>query len=650
MLLVRRRDAFRLVALAIGIGVTMALDGCAQIAASSAPLTQPPVPSVAGVPPLAATLRAQDLSPRDDLALARDLLAGGTPAPSVITREDHIPRLGDAEHFFVSDAHTGVAREITATLRLRGTHLEMWVEEGASVAQDALGRSAGAFDTHIYPALCEAFGTAPSLGVDGHPRLTVLNADLTDIAGYYTSANEYPRSVNPTSNERPMVVMNLRAALPGTDAYDAILAHEFQHLIHWSQDPNEDAWLNEGLSELAEVLAGYPEKSPRLERFAATPDLPLTQWAEGKGGLAAHYGASYAFVRYLYDRFGPVFIRRLVAEPGNGLAGVDRVLASVSAGSDVDALLADWMLANVLPAGDSASVNVAYRDLAIGARPTPVTTYPTTLVDQVHQYGADYIALEPYAGGTLTLAFAGQPTAPLLPAGAASGRYRWWSSRGDNSHTWLERTIDLTGAGTPLLTFRLWFDLEEGWDYAYLRVSSDGGATWTLLRGDHMSDVPPRGASFGPGYTGRSGGEEVPSWVTETVNLSPFAGHTVLLRFDVVTDDSVNGNGLCLDDLAIAEIRWHDDAEDGEEGWLAQGFVRGDNTLPQEYIVLLVTWGTEPAVRRLDVPADGSGTWQVDGWGIDVQRALLAIMATAPKTSEQATYTLTLEEIPQPAE
>ena len=51
-----------------------------------------------------------------------------------------------------------------------------------------------------------------------------------------------------------MFYMNYDAAQPGNDYYDSILAHEFQHMIQWNVDKNEDSWFNEGMSELAAFL------------------------------------------------------------------------------------------------------------------------------------------------------------------------------------------------------------------------------------------------------------------------------------------------------------------------------------------------------------------------------------------------------------
>jgi bacillopeptidase F (M6 metalloprotease family) len=41
------------------------------------------------------------------------------------------------------------------------------------------------------------------------------------------------------------------------------------------------------------------------------------------------------------------------------------------------------------------------------------------------------------------------------------------------------------------LRFNTWFEIEEGWDYGYVAASTDGGATWTALRGDHTTASNP---------------------------------------------------------------------------------------------------------------------------------------------------------------
>ena len=94
----------------------------------------------------------------------------------------------------------------------------------------------------------------------------------------------------------------------------------------------------------------------------------------------------------------------------------------------------------------------------------------------------------------------------------------------------------------------------------------------------------------------------------DSVDLTPYAGREVLVRFEYVTDDAVNGRGLCLDDFAIDEIGWADDAED-DGGWEANGFARVNNLVPEEFLVQIVRkapGGVAEVVRLLlDGEADG---------------------------------------------
>ncbi len=81
--------------------------------------------------------------------------------------------------------------------------------------------------------------------------------NIPGVGGYYAASNEYSQFAHEYSNRREMFLINLNALQPGSERFDGLLAHEFQHMIHWNQDPNEDSWLNEGLSELAWYLNGY---------------------------------------------------------------------------------------------------------------------------------------------------------------------------------------------------------------------------------------------------------------------------------------------------------------------------------------------------------------------------------------------------------
>jgi hypothetical protein len=219
---------------------------------------------------------------------------------------------------------------------------------------------------------------------------------------------------------------------------------------------------------------------------------------------------------------------------------------------------------------------------------------------------------------------------------AHSGRYLWWSNRGDDSDVMLTRSFDLSNVSEATLEFWTWYDLEEDWDYTYVEISADGGETWEILRTPSGTSDNPNSNSFGFAYTGRSGGA-APSWIQERVDLSPYAGQEVLVRFEVITDDAVNRPGFALDDVAIPEIGYFSDFEEDGDGWDAAGFVRHANVLAQRWLVQLVLFGPETTVERLELQADQTGEWTIP-LSRDARRAIVTISGLAPVTTELATY------------
>jgi bacillopeptidase F (M6 metalloprotease family) len=126
----------------------------------------------------------------------------------------------------------------------------------------------------------------------------------------------------------------------------------------------------------------------------------------------------------------------------------------------------------------------------------------------------------------------------------------WWSNRGDAMDTRLTREIDLSSLSEATLRFQAWYDLEKQFDFVYLSASRDGGRTWQVLPGRNTIADRDTGNNYGVGWTGSSGAD----WVDEEVDLTPFAGSDVLLRFDYVTDQSYNGQGFALRNVSIPEL------------------------------------------------------------------------------------------------
>jgi hypothetical protein len=601
-------------------------------------------------------IRDTDVPERDLIAIT-ERLKGISEVPVVVREQPRLYQVGDQETFWVSNPDRQENRQIDATLRYVTPHVYMWVENGLNVSDRDLQRAADNFEQNTYPTDREFFGSEWTPGVDSDPHLFILHAsDLGEsLAGYYSSADEFSQLVHPYSNEKEMFYLNIDPRLPSplrvnSDFYNGVLAHEFQHMIHWYNDANEETWMNEGLSELASFLNGYDVGGFDIA-FSREPDTQLNTWPEGPGSATANYGAAYLFTSYFLDRFGPEATRTLIADTENGLASVDNTLRQLrlkhpDTGADLTAedVFADWVVANVLDDenvadGRYGNARIRIPEFDIGERHSNYPVQPKQRT--VHQYATDYIALR--GRGSLIINFSGSTTIKLLDNDPHSGRYQWWSNRSDESDMTLTREFDLSGASSATLRFWTWYLLEENWDYAYVEVSTNNGETWEILRTPDSTDANPNGNSYGWGWTGASGGGDSPRWIEQEVDLSDYTGQKVLVRFEYITDAAVNLSGFAVDDIRIPEIGFEDDGESGDNGWQAAGFVRNNNTLPQRFIVQLIEHGRDTRVRRLELNDDQTGAWDIELGG-DVRDAILVISAIAPVTTEVASYEYSITE------
>jgi len=614
--------------------------GAPSPAATATVGSRPPAPTTTPLPsdPAAflAYVRSLAVPTRDLADLARRLnpqsVATATSVAAGIPRTE-----GSRDRFWIADMESMQHFTVTARLLVVSDHLYMYLDDKVrGVSADALRASAQVFDAATYPTTRRHFGSAWAPGLDGDERITVLHTRQLGAAGAFSSADEESPGGNPFSNGRHMIYINVDQLRPGTRSYDSVLAHEFQHAIHFFQDRNEDAWVNEGASMLNEQLNGYGGGQAFLDSFADYPETQLTDWGD-EPDTAAHYGAAYAFLAYVYERYGDDALRMLVEEDANGAAGFDRVLERLGKRERFDDIFADWMVANMLDDPQLAGGVYGYKSLDVALPPTDrLRTLPATAQVTVPQYAAYYVELSP-PQGTASVYLTATTTTRLTGNDAHSGAYQWWSNRGDLMNTSMTRAVDLSAVSTATLDFWTWFDLEDGWDYAYLLVSTDAGQTWRTLPTRHTTDDNPVGNNLGNGYTGRSGGGRTVRWVADQADLTPYAGRQIMLRFEYVTDDAVNNAGFCVDDMSISAIGWRDDAETGG-AWQTNGFVRSSNTIPQGYVARLITTGAQTQVTPVIIDSQGLARIDVNG----AERAILAVAGTAPITSLPVTFSYTV--------
>ena len=219
---------------------------------------------------------------------------------------------------------------LTATCQLVGESCYVFVQDeewNVRVRFPQINRLADAFDRRtpadstrgIYRIGVETFGPAPD--VDSDPRILILVLDILDgyresgdfFAGYFDRGNQ----AAPESREILYIdddPLDLDSKLAR-----ATLAHEFQHMLHWRGDPNEEKWVDEGCSEYAERLGGYVDTTGVAAGFLSFPDLDLTDWQD----LPLDYEKAMLFISYFANREGRSSLMPLVQSRWPGIAGFD---------------------------------------------------------------------------------------------------------------------------------------------------------------------------------------------------------------------------------------------------------------------------------------------------------------------------------------
>lgn len=583
--------------------------------------------------------------PINDLLQLAERLEGKENIPKTVAGPSAPLQVGAQDVMWVTNVDTNENSQINVTLRYVTEHLYFWIEDGIQYDEDELAELATTFEEKIYPANREFFGSEWSPGVDNDPHLYVIYADGLGfgLAGYFSSADEYHPLAHEYSNAHEAFVLNADNLWLSGDFTLGVLAHEFQHMIHWNMDRNETSWLNEGFSELAAFINGY-DVGGFDYLYARNPDLQLNDWPNDQGATSPHYGAGFLFVTYFLDRFGEEATQALVAHSDNGMSSVDAVLAELGIKDpltgeliNADDVFVDWVLANFIQDASVSDGRFVYHNYP-GAPATSTTESihgcPSEMVTRdVHQFGVDYISFK--CSGTYNLHFEGSYEVDLLPAEPYSGEYAFWSNKGDESNMTLTRSFDFSDYDGPLtFSYWAWYDIEEDYDYLYLEASLDG-EHWQILTTPSGTPEDPSGNSYGWAYNGLSGGDG--RWIQENVDISQFSGKEVQLRFEYVTDAAVNGEGFLLDDVAIPEVGYSTNFEEDSGGWRAAGFVQIRNSIPQNYRLALIHMGDTTNVEYVSLSAENDVDIPLE-FSEDVGEIILVVSGTTRHTRQKAAY------------
>jgi len=132
-----------------------------------------------------------------------------------------------------------------------------------------------------------------------------------------------------------------------------------------------------------------------------------------------------------------------------------------------------------------------------------------------------------------------------------AGSKYYYSGTGNNLDVAMTQSVTL-GTGSSLAA-KVRYNIEKDWDYAYLEVSTDGGAHWTNVPTNLSTNTSPNGQNQGEGITGVAA-----DWVNLSADLSAYDGQTIRLGFRYWTDVAQQGQpgeastpGFSVDDISI---------------------------------------------------------------------------------------------------
>ncbi|RLQ98303.1 M6 family metalloprotease domain-containing protein [Falsibacillus albus] len=166
-----------------------------------------------------------------------------------------------------------------------------------------------------------------------------------------------------------------------------------------------------------------------------------------------------------------------------------------------------------------------------------------------------------------------------------SGSSEYFSGSGNNLENSMSFNVDLTKAANASLNFKTWYDIEQDWDYASIKVREAGtNDDWTTVPGNLTTTADPNGQNPGDGITGKSDG-----WVDGSFDLSAYAGKNMEVKFNYWTDVAAAMPGFYVDDIQVTvdgETVLTDNA-DGDQAVTLDGFEKNNGKMYTDHYYLL---------------------------------------------------------------
>ena len=226
--------------------------------------------------------------------------------------------IGESRLFYTN--YGGIESTLTAQLIYSGGYCDVWVavETGGSkrIVPDKVAEEIGKeFDAKC-PVMAGSFGDYKK---NPGGKIVILLEDIYDASsGTYTLGYFSPNDllIGEKRNNLSMIHIDTDPTMKiGENLYDAskafpTLVHEFQHLINYTDNPNNELWWNEAFSSAAEFMF-YGDAS-RIDDYNRNDGdiisrgavLTYRTYMDNQEYLSANYGLPFLFGQYIRMQVG----------------------------------------------------------------------------------------------------------------------------------------------------------------------------------------------------------------------------------------------------------------------------------------------------------------------------------------------------------
>ncbi|WP_425447611.1 immune inhibitor A domain-containing protein [Dethiothermospora halolimnae] len=178
-----------------------------------------------------------------------------------------------------------------------------------------------------------------------------------------------------------------------------------------------------------------------------------------------------------------------------------------------------------------------------------------------------------------------------------SGKYAYFSGNDNNSENFMTTDLDLTGKESAKLTFKTWYDIDPGFDFASIMVKEKGKEDWTAIEGNitttevddwvKENETPKEIEKRNPGHgiTNDSGNE----WVDAEFDLTGYVGKEIDLAVRWYSDGNTPEKGIYIDDIEVigdGDVILSDNGEKESEFKL-EDFSKNDGIVKSEHYYIL---------------------------------------------------------------